>query len=147
MPLIKISIDELIPVDELRQIELNFMDGRYAHLADCLRQFLINHSSDILRFRGELEHREARQFPLESVIGLYILENKTVDMKLDMRDQKREIENTIWYEHEKGRSIPASEIEKEWVRKYAAAWRTHRTREIMYVFSQNKQEYLRLVIN
>jgi hypothetical protein len=142
---LEISIDEIIPLDELKQIEEKHKKGGYVHLADCLWQFLINHSARIIGFRGELEQREGKQIPLDSVIGLYILDNKTVDMKLDMRDQKREIENTIWYEHEKGRPIPASEIEKDWVNKYAAAWRIHRVREIMYVFSQNKQEYMELI--
>jgi hypothetical protein len=135
-----------IPLDELRQIEENYMRGQYAHLADCLRQFLINHSLNILKLKEEEERKSGKPTPLDSIVGLYILKNKNVvSFKRDMQDQKKEIENTIWYEHEKGRHISALEIEIEWGKRYAEGWRTHRTREIMYVFSRNRQEYLELV--
>jgi hypothetical protein len=134
-----------IPLDELGQIEDNYRRGRYAHLADCLRQFLINHSADIFKFREEHEKREGKELQLDGIIGLYILDNKTVDFNLDMRDQWSEIMKEKWIRHERNNREPASEIEKDWVRKYAEGWRTHRTREIMYVFWQNKEAYLELV--
>ena len=142
---LEISIDEIIPLDELGQIGEKHKKGGYVHLGNCLKQFLINHKAKILGFGEELEQREKKQIPLDSVIGLYILDNKTVDMKLDMHDQGEEIRKYEWYEHEKDNTIPVSKIEKDWVDKYAAAWRIHRVREIMYVFSQNKQTYMELV--
>ncbi len=134
-----------IPLDELRQIEDNYQRGRYIHLADCLRQFLVNHSSRIIEFRTRYEQKQGASFQLETAIALYILDNKTVDFNLDMRDQWSEIMKEKWIRHERNNREPVSEIEKDWVKKYAEGWRIHRTREIMYVFSQNKQEYLGLV--
>jgi hypothetical protein len=134
-----------IPLDELRQIEDNYAKGMYSHLADCLRQFLTNHSSRILELRARLEQKEGKPLPLETAIALYILDNKTVNFNLDMRDQWSEIMKEKWIRHERNNKEPASEIEKDWVKRYAEGWRTHRTREIMYVFSQNKQPYLELI--
>ncbi len=134
-----------IPLDELKQIEDNYQRGRYNHLADCLRQFLTNHSSRIVEFRTRYEQKQGAPFQLETAIALYVLDNKTVDMKLDMKDQRDEILREIWIRHERNNRETDSEIEKDWVKKYAEGWRIHRTREIMYLFSQNKQEYLGLV--
>jgi hypothetical protein len=143
------TLDKLIPVeiplDELGQIEENYKRGSYSHLSDCLRQFLVNHSSRILEFRTRYEQKQGTPFMLETAVALYIFDNKTVDMKLDMKDQRNEILREIWIRHEKNNRETDSEIERDWVRKYAEGWRTHRTREIMYLFSRNKENYLELI--
>lgn len=134
-----------IPYDELLQIQRDYHKRRYTHLVDCLKQFLINNSEKILQLKEHVEKREGKYFLLEDIIGLFILDNKTVDFRLDMEDQTEEVMKEKWIRHEKNSNEPVSQIEMDWVRKYAAAWRIHRVREIMYVFSQNKQEYLELV--
>ena len=140
------SVIQITYPDELQQIRDKHSKRGYTQLADCLRRFLINRSARIRRFREELEQIEKRQLPLESAIGLYILDNKTsVSMNLDMHDQWEEILKHEWIEREKGNPLPVEEIRKQWVKKYAEAWRIHRVREIMYVFSQNKEAYMEMV--
>lgn len=132
-----------IPQDELEQIEKNYAMGRYALLEEAISKFLKMHSGKIFDFKKELEQKHKRTFSLDEAVRLYIAENKTVNFRLDMQDQKEEIMREKWIRHERNPHEPAEKIKAEWVRSYAWPWRIHRVREIIYLFERRKEEYLK----
>jgi len=134
-----------IPPDELKEIESHYERAMYKELADCLEEFLKAHAKEIPGFKERVENKLNRSFSLKEAINLFILDNKIVNLKLDLKDQKEEIEKEIWYRKERHEDPDPEAVAEDWTKKYAEAWRAHRTREIIYVFRREAGKYLNLV--
>jgi len=131
-----------IPQDELKQIKQNYQRGKYSSLSKSLKLFIRKNARKILVFKGEFEEEQKTKLTLEEAVRFFILDRKIIDLQSDIKEQLKEMDKELWYRGEKQENPNRDQTYMQWIKQYGAAWRIHRTREIVYVFNQSPKEYL-----
>jgi hypothetical protein len=137
-----------MPVKE--ELERAYSAGNLNNIKSQLEEFLKEHKQDILvSVSGKYQSLSTAEFELtlETVIGLYIIQHKSINARAEIIEQKQEIEKEKWIRHQKDSSESSEEIALDWIRKYAGPWRTHRIRTILFVYEKDKHHYLSILEN
>ena len=118
------SLDE----NELFALELLWYEGRMLPHSEWLMAFMDRHREEILRMAGA--QRDPRA--LLAATKQLIVQRGSIDMGSELKDQKQEIQNELWYRGEKGEHDRVR-IEQQWTAEHAAAWRRWRIKEYLFV--------------
>jgi hypothetical protein len=134
------DLDELWNRGQLRDLERDLDD------------FIASRRDEIARALHAAKRRAAALEPqggaaispdaalLDGCVRSLVRRVGSVNPQSDMAEQRREIENEIWYEGER-RNAPVAEERREaiacdWVARYAAVWREWRILKILHVWSR-----------
>lgn len=113
---------------ELVSLELRWYEGRMLPYVDWLLAFTRRHRREIRRAAG----RNADPAALFAETRRQIVRRGSLQLAAEMNDQRREIENELWYRGERGEHDHAT-IKLEWCARHAAAWRRWRIHEYLFV--------------
>jgi hypothetical protein len=114
--------------EERSALELRWYEGRMLPFSEWLLAFVDRHREEILRMAAERTDPEN----LLAAVNELIIRRGSMHMAKEMEDQKKEIENELWYRGEKGPCDRAG-VQLEWTSRHAAAWRRWRIREYLFV--------------
>ncbi len=132
-------------MSELQDLGREYGAGKLGTVERDLESFILRNRQEILRFRDQL----ARKNPSvtdEVACKLYILQIRTLNPVVEIRDQLKEIEAECWIRGEKtGTQISRDEVANEWCRRHAPGWRDHRVLAIVYVFERCKDRLVPLL--
>ena len=109
-------------------LELRWYEGRMLPYADWLTAFVERYHEEIRREAAGADEAAA----LLAATKRLIAQRGSIHMVGELKDQKREIENELWYRGEKGKCDRAG-ILLEWTARHAAAWRRWRIQEYLFV--------------
>jgi hypothetical protein len=109
-------------------LELRWYEGRMLLYAEWLTAFVERHRDEILMMANG--SRETAS--LLTASKRLIVQRGSLHMAEELKDQKREIENELWYHGEEGNSN-RSGIQLEWTARHAAEWRRWRIKEYLFV--------------
>ena len=107
---------------------LNFISEKRRILVDY---FAANFEA--LHVRELSEHQK-----LEILLKQYIIDQRVINPRSDSRDQLCAIYEHLWILGEQLRQPPDREKEaREWIEKYASAWREYRICALLFVLEKN----------
>lgn len=116
-------------------LELRWYEGRMLPYIDWLLDFAERNRDDILSAAGA----EADARALLAETKRRITQVGSLHLVAELRDQRREIENALWYGGEHGEHDRAT-IQLQWCARHAEAWRRWRIQE--YLFVADRCEHL-----
>jgi len=121
-------------------LELRWYEGRMLPYAEWLTAFVERHRDEILLAAGGANEPAA----LLTATKRLIAEFGSIHLAGELKDQKREIENELWYRGEKGECDRAG-IQQDWTARHAAAWRRWRTQEYLFVADRCARQIVALL--
>jgi len=109
-------------------LELRWYEGRMLPYAEWVGDFVARHRDEILGLAGGSDDPAA----LLTAAKRLIQQRGSLHMAQELQDQKREIQNELWYRGEKG-EFDRRGIQQAWTAQHAAAWRRWRIKEYLFV--------------
>jgi len=127
------SLDNVTAHDNLTEaerfaLELRWYEGRMLRYAEWLTAFADRHREEILMAAGAA----ADSAVLLAATKRLIAECGSMHLAGELKDQRREIENELWYRGERGEHDRAG-IQQDWTARHAAAWRRWRIQEYLFI--------------
>lgn len=120
---------------ELFSLELRWYEGRMLRYVEWLLDFAERNREEILSAAGPEPDPRA----LLAETKRRITQLGSVHLPGELSDQRREMENELWYQGERGVHDRAA-IQLQWCTRHAAAWRRWRIHE--YLFVADRCEHL-----
>ena len=143
------TLDELWARGELRELEedLDSFVRRHAkEIQDALlgaRKFKGLTVARQRKERGEISDNQLLDFCVRSLIRSC----GSVNPKKDIDEQKKEIENEIWFEGERSRcevnEDKREEIARAWAQLHASKWREWRLYKLLYIWQKKCEVYFK----
>ena len=134
-------------MSELDEIREKYERGELNSIKEDLSRFIVAHRSRIADCRTEQERR-GNPLADDALIKYYILRHRSINPGREISDQLDEIQKEKWIQGiNTGRSPDPQTVAGEWARQHSAAWRKHRLNEIIFVFDQEKDQFVRLLID
>ena len=130
---------------EIDQIKEKHQKGLLETIKFQLAAFVQKNREDFHRFRKREIKAWQKEIDLFTCLKLFILEKKTIDFHSEMQSQIQEINSFVQTEQEKDAKRDVKELRKNWTASRAASWRGHRILEIIFVLTQNKDQFLDLI--
>ena len=121
-------------------LELRWYKGHMLPYAEWLMAFVERHRDEILLGAGGADDPAA----LLDATRRLIAQRGSIDMVAEVKDQRREIENELWYRGEKGEHNRAG-IQQDWTMRHAAAWRRWRIQEYLFIADRCASEVVALL--
>ncbi len=132
-------------MSELDEIREKYERGELGALKEDLERFITAHRAKIADCRAEQDRRGNPLAP-DALIKFYILRHRSINPRREITDQLDEIQREKWIRGvNTGYSPDPQAVAEDWARQHSAAWRNHRLNEIIYVFEQEKERYVRLL--
>lgn len=113
---------------EWRTLQTSWARGELQGHAVRLVEFVDRHREEILHLAGPQADATARLHTIKrQIVGL-----ESVCTLSEMQDQRRAIQDEIWFRGERG-EYDRVEIVHQWTSRHAAAWRRWRIKEYLFV--------------
>ena len=117
-----------------------------------IRRALKNRDTTMIRAAGkkkasgELTDQEM----LDLVVRRILWRRGTVNPRHDLEDQKRRIDEEIWYEGERTQEPVGTkrreEIARHWSHLHAARWREWHVMELLYTWEKMNSKFMKLIL-
>jgi hypothetical protein len=127
---------------EMFALELRWYEGRMLPYSDWLMAFVDRHREEILRVAKAPRDPAA----LLAATKQLIVQRGSIHMGSELKDQKHEIQNELWYRGEKG-EYDRVRIEQQWTAAHAAAWRSWRIKEYLFVADRCADRVVALLLH
>src|SRR5882757_2937277 len=108
-------------------LELRWYEGRMLLYVEWLISFVVEHREEIVS--AVLVNDTAA---LLAATKQLVAQRGSIHLAAELKDQRQEIENELWYRGEKGESCRRG-ISLDWTARHAAAWRRWRVQEYLFV--------------
>lgn len=132
-------------MSELEEIEQKYRRGELDPIKEDLERFLVAHREKIAACRAEQEGK-GNPLPDDALVKYYILRHRSINPRREIADQLDEIQKEKWIRGVHSGCPPDPQaVAEDWARQYSDGWRKHRLNEIIFVFEQEKERYLRLL--
>lgn len=128
--------------DELVQ---EYGQGKLDPIKKDLESFIKKNDLEIQRFIQKVNSKLYYKISVDQGIRWYLTLSQSINLATESKAQIEEIQREIWYRREEHSQKPVEEIAIDWIKKHAAGWRNHRALQIVYVYSQEKEKYLKLL--
>ncbi len=129
---------------ELDELKQEYQQGKLKHLETELEEFIKKHETEIKRFTEYFNTQLYHKINIDTGLRWYLTLQKSFNLKNEMNEQLEEIKKEIWYRKQEKIELKPDDIAKNWVLKHSAGWRDHRVLQIVYVYLQDKEKYLKL---
>jgi hypothetical protein len=116
---------------ELRTLQEDWAYGELQTHAVRLVEFVDRHRAEILALAGPGASAEMKLQTIKS----QVVRLESVCSLSEMQDQRRAIQDEIWYRGERG-EYDRRHIAHEWASRHAAAWRRWRLTEYLFVIDR-----------
>jgi hypothetical protein len=122
------NVIESLTAEEQQALEIRWYEGRMLPYVEWIHAFAEKHRAEVLRLAGP--HPSPDQ--LVATVRQLIVQRGSMHMAAELKDQMREMEKELWYSGEKDERA-RSEIKQRWTTRHAAAWRSWRIKEYLFV--------------
>lgn len=133
-------------MDEIGHIREKYGKGTLEQIRKDLEGFLVAHRGKIREVREKSFARKKGRVSPELAVKLYILQHRSINPAREIREQLHEINREKWIHGEMlGHPPDDQAVARSWAKKHAVEWRSHRVMEIVFVFEQEKERFLRIL--
>lgn len=135
----------LFGMTEFDELEQEYKSGKLDKIKSDLEAFIKKYDMEIKRFVQKINSEMHHKISIDQGIRWYLTLNQSINLTNESKDQIEEIKKEIWYRREEHSQKPEEEIAKDWIKKHARGWRSHRILQTVYAYSQEKEKYLKLL--
>jgi hypothetical protein len=113
---------------ELAELEKRWQSGQLQPQTERVWRFVGQHRDEIVPLAGEPRDAAALLQATQSLIR----DRQTIDHAAEAEEERREINNEIWYQGEKG-NYDRVAIACNWARDHAASWRRWTIKQYLFI--------------
>ena len=124
----------------LYELGCMYDQGHLEGMKEPLYRFIRNNRAEIIRFKGSLSEDIGCDVSIDACAKIYLLQRKSIDTRIELEEQMKEIKKEIWIRHEEGPFPSDSDIAHQWIKKYAPIWREYYVMSLLYLFHRREAD-------